>query len=111
VTSILLRRELSYHAVSERYVIREVGRELGRDDARANGQQAFATLDDALASLGTVDAWPILVAPQLRADGEYRISVRASVRRGRLPDALRLLMFWTDDWHRASEWYTWSLPR
>ncbi len=111
VTSIQLRRELSYHTVSERYVIREVGREFGRDDAAENGQQAFATLEDALASLGTVDAWPILVAPQLRTDGEYRISVRASVRRGRLPDALRLLLFWTDDWHRASEWYTWSLPR
>jgi hypothetical protein len=23
--------------------------------------------------------------------------------------ALRVLMFWTDDWHRVSEWYTWPL--
>ena len=38
------------------------------------------------------------------------ISVRAGVRRGRLPSSLRALMFWTDDWHRVSEWYTWSLP-
>ena len=27
-----------------------------------------------------------------------------------LPASLRALMFWTDDWHRVSEWYTWSLP-
>jgi hypothetical protein len=37
--------------------------------------------------------------------------VRASVRRGRLTDALRALMFWSDDWQRESEWYSWSLPR
>jgi hypothetical protein len=44
------------------------------------------------------------------AAGNYRISVRAGVRRGRLPASLRALMFWTDDWRRVSEWYTWSLP-
>ena len=56
-----------------------------------------------------VDGWPVMVEPQLTA-GNYRISVRAGVRRGRLPASLRALMFWTDDWHRVSEWYTWSLP-
>jgi hypothetical protein len=107
VTTIALRRELTYHAVSERYVIREIGRPAGGDGA----QRAFGTLDEALASLGEVDGWPIVVAPQLRAGGDYRISVRASMRRGRLPDALRLLLFWTDDWSRESDWYAWSLPR
>jgi hypothetical protein len=28
-----------------------------------------------------------------------------------LTDALRVLMFWSDDWQRQSEWYAWSLPR
>jgi hypothetical protein len=28
-----------------------------------------------------------------------------------MPYALRVLMFWTDDWHRVSEWYTWPLLR
>ena len=41
---------------------------------------------------------------------QYHVSVRAGVRRGRLPASLRALMFWTDDWHRVSEWYSWSLP-
>jgi hypothetical protein len=107
VTSIVLRRDLAWHAVSERYVVREVG----RADGNGNGQQAFSTLEEALAHLGTIDGWPIVVAPQLRAGGEYAVSVRASVRRGRMPDALRVLLFWTDDWQRESEWYTWSLPR
>src|SRR6185437_1195356 len=56
-----------------------------------------------------VDAWPILVEPQLDG-GNYTISVRAGVRRGHLPASLRAILFWTDDWARVSEWYSWSLP-
>jgi hypothetical protein len=103
VVALKLERELSYHSVSERYVVR---------DPLANGEQkSFASLDEALAALGNVEAWPILVASQVREPGEYLVSVRASIRRGRLTDALRALMFWSDDWQRESEWYTWSLPR
>src|SRR5262245_42140619 len=100
VVALTLRRELAYHAVSERYVVR---------DARSGDQQSYATLEEALKQLGTVDGWPILVEPQLDG-GQYHVSVRAGVRRGRLPASLRALMFWTDDWHRTSEWYSWSLP-
>ena len=102
VVSVTLRREQTYHTVSNRYVV--------RDDSPGAGQDSFATLHEALESIGAVDDWPVLVEPQISADARYRVSVRASVRRGRLPDTLRVLMFWTDSWHRASEWYSWSLP-
>jgi hypothetical protein len=126
VTSIALRRTLTYHAVSDRYLVREPGvaapagppGELPGDETGASdsardrsGQRAFATLDEALEYLGTIEGWPILVTPQVRPDNDYRISVRAGVRRGKLPDALRTIMFWTDQWNRESEWYSWSLPR
>jgi hypothetical protein len=100
IVALTLRRELAYHAVSERYVVR---------DSRSGEQQSYATLEEALKQLGTVDGWPILVEPQLDG-GQYHVSVRAGVRRGRLPSSLRAIMFWTDDWHRTSEWYSWSLP-
>jgi hypothetical protein len=100
VVELMLRRELDYHAVSDRYLVRDV---------RTGNQKSFATLEEALTDLGTVEDWPVLTEPQL-AEGSYRISVRAGVRRGRLPASLRALMFWTDDWHRVSEWYTWLLP-
>jgi hypothetical protein len=100
VVALTLRRELTYHAVSERYVVK---------DTRSGDQQSYATLEEALKQMGTVDGWPILVEPQLDG-GMYQVSVRAGVRRGRLPASLRALMFWTDDWHRTSEWYSWSLP-
>jgi hypothetical protein len=102
LTTLTLRRELTFHAVSERYVVR---------DARSGAQSSFATLEEALESLGTVDGWPILVASQVPRDAECRVSVRASVRRGKLTDALRVILFWNDGWQRASEWYSWSLPR
>jgi Domain of unknown function (DUF4390) len=100
IVELTLRRELAYHAVSDRYVVRDV---------RSDEQQSFPTLEEALGYLGKVDGWPILVEPQLEG-GNYVISVRAGVRRGKLPASLRALMFWADDWHRVSEWYSWSLP-
>ena len=100
IVDLTLRRELTYHAVSDRYVVR---------DTRSRDQLSFATLDEALDYLGKVDAWPILVEPQLDG-GNYTISVRAGMRRGHLPASLRAILFWTDDWVRVSEWYTWSLP-
>jgi Domain of unknown function (DUF4390) len=105
VEELKLQRELSYHAVSDRFVTREF-------DQRTTGEQhSYATLDEALEALGTVDAWPILVTPKLSANRQYRVSLRAGIRRGRLSDTLRVLLFWTDDWHRESEWFSWSLQR
>jgi hypothetical protein len=102
IAAVQLRRELAYHTVSDRYVVR---------DARNGDQQSFPSLEAALDYLGTIDDWPIAVASQLNPSSNYRVSVRAGIRRGRIPDGLRTLMFWTNDWHRASAWYSWSLPQ
>jgi hypothetical protein len=104
VAEYTLRRELLYHAVSDRYVARDV-------DARNNDQHSFSTLEEALEALGTVDSWPFLLAPQLSPNRQYRVSLRAGVRRGRLSDTMRVVLFWTDGWHRESEWFSWSLQR
>jgi hypothetical protein len=104
VAEYTLRRELLYHAVSDRYVTRDVEPD-GAD------QHSYATLEEALEALGTVEAWPFLLSPQVAGNRDYRVSLRAGVRRGRLPDSLRVLLFWTDDWHRESEWFSWSLQR
>ena len=100
VVDLTLRRELAYRTVADRYVVR---------DPASGDQQTFATLDAALQYLGTVDDWPILVAPQLESGAQYVISVRAGIHRGHMSSSLRALLFWTDDWSRVSSWYTWSL--
>jgi hypothetical protein len=100
--SLLRHSELSYQVVTDRYLLRNLD----------NGtQEAFPTLDAALARVGTVEEWPIAVDSQLSPDEEWQISLRAGVRRGHMPDALRALMFWSDAWHRTSDWYTWTLVR
>lgn len=99
---LVRHRELSYHVVTDRYLLRDVD---------SGAQDSFPTLEAALASLGDVEEWPIAVDSQLHGDGPWQISLRAGVRRGHMPDALRALMFWSDAWHRTSEWYTWTLVR
>jgi Domain of unknown function (DUF4390) len=100
IVDLTLQRELAYHVVTDQFVVRDV---------RSGDEKSFDTLKEALAYLGRVDNWPILVEPQLDG-GRYMISVRAGVRRGKLPASLRALLFWTDDWQRVSKWYSWSLP-
>jgi hypothetical protein len=99
---LLRHYELSYHVVSERYLLREVDGEQ---------QLSFPTLGAALGRLGQVDEWPIAVDSQLSPGEQWQIRLRAGVRRGHMPDALRALAFWTDGWHRTSDWYTWTLVR
>jgi len=100
-----LGRELSYHAISDRYLTRDV------DPRTASEQHSYASLEEALEALGTVDAYPLLTTSQVSPNRQYRVSLRAGVRRGRLSDTLRVMLFWTDDWHRESEWFSWSLQR
>jgi hypothetical protein len=100
VLEMTRRRELTYHAVTDRYVL--------RDEAGVE-QESFPTLEAALEKLGRIEDLPILVESQLRGDAPWEVAVRAGVRRGRMPDALRALVFWTDDWHRTTDWYTWML--
>jgi hypothetical protein len=107
VAEYTLKRELAYHAVSDRYVTRDVS----PSPRTGSDQHSYATLEEALEALGTVESWPFLLSPQLSPNRQYRVNLRAGVRRGRLPDTLRVLLFWTDDWHRESEWFSWSLPR
>lgn len=102
VLSLDLRRDLSYHVVSDRYVLSSAdGREI----------ETFPTIEAALQRVGDVVDWPVIVDSQLSGEGPWQVSVRAGVRRGRMPDALRALVFWSDAWHRTSEWYRWTLPR
>ena len=102
VVAVNLNRELSYHSVSERFVV--------SDPLNEGDPQSFASLAEALQEIGRVKDWPILVAAQVPAE-ECTVSLRSSVRRGRLTGSLRVLMFWSDDWLLQSEWYSWSLPR
>jgi len=92
--------ELVYHALSERFLVRNVN----------SGQQtSWPTLEDALESLQVVDRLPLLdqslILPELR----YEVSLRGRLDVRNIPDALRFVLFWVDDWRQQTDWYTWPL--
>ena len=90
--------ELVYHALSERYLVRNLN----------SGEQAsYATLDAALDELRVISGLPILDQALIER-GRHEISIRASIDVHTMPDALRFVLFWADDWRQRSEWYTWS---
>jgi hypothetical protein len=93
--------ELVYHALSDRYLVRNVN---------SGEQVSFATLDAALDSLRVISSLPILDQALVRPERRHEISVRASLDVRTMPDTLRFILFWSDDWRQRSEWYTWS-PR
>ena len=75
-----------------------------------SGEQAsFATVDDALQSMAQVRDVPVLDKNFIEAGRHYDASVRAKIDYGAVPLTVRILMFWVNDWHRESEWYTWTL--
>ena len=93
--------ELVYHALSDRYLVRNLN---------SGEQVSYATLDAALDSLRVISNLPILDQALVRPERRHEISLRASVDIRTMPDTLRFILFWSDDWRQRSEWYTWS-PR
>jgi hypothetical protein len=91
--------ELAYRALSERYLVRNLN----------SGEQAsYATLDAALDALRVISRLPILDQALVSRELRHEISVRANLDVRTMPDALRFVLFWSDDWRQRSEWYTWS---
>ena len=91
--------ELAYRALSERYLVRNLN----------SGEQAsYATLDAALDAMRVISRLPILDQALVSPNRRHEISVRGNLDVRTMPDALRFVLFWSDDWRQRSEWYTWS---
>ncbi len=100
VAELTQRYHLQYNAVSARYILRNDN----------SGQQvSLSTVDAALELLSEVRGLPVLDKALLSAGRRYEASVRAKIDYGSVPFSLRLLMFWHNEWHRESDWYTWTL--
>ena len=100
VANLVQRYHLQYNAVSARYVLRNIN---------SGDQESFATVDEALARLSQIRDVPVLDKSFIESGPHYEANVRAKVDYGAVPLTVRILMFWVNDWHRESEWYTWTL--
>lgn len=100
VAALVQRYELQYHAVSDRYLVRNLN---------SGEQTSYATLDSAVGHLTHISGLPVLDQTLVRLHRRHEFGMRATFELGDMPAALRVLMFWADDVHRSSEWYTWPL--
>jgi hypothetical protein len=100
VASLVQSYEINYHALSQRYLLRNLN---------TGEQQDFGTLEAALEACSEVRGLPVIDAALVEDGPSYEARVRAVVDMSTVPDALGWLMFWADDWSATSEWYTWPL--
>jgi len=99
VASLVQSYELSYHALSQRYLVRNLN----------TGEQFdHGALDGALERLAEVRGLPLIDSSLLESGPIYEFRVRAEIDMRTTPDALSWLLFWTDDWSATSEWYAWT---
>jgi hypothetical protein len=99
VAELTQHYHLQYNAVSARYVLR---------NDNSGQQESLGTIEGALDLLAEVKNIPVLDKSLIQRDRRYEASVRAKVDYGTVPFTLRLVMFWVRDWHRESDWYTWT---
>jgi hypothetical protein len=100
VAELAQKFELSYHALSQRYLVRKLN---------TGEQQDFGTLQAALDRISEVRGVPVIDAALVDPDRRYNVGVRALVDLNTGSDALRWVLFWTDDWSVKSEWFEWPL--
>ena len=100
IAELTQRYHLQYNAVSGHYVLH---------NDNSGQQESIGTVDAALESLSEVRSLPALDKALLSSDRRYEASVRAKFDYGTVPFTLRVLMFWVNEWHRESDWYTWTL--
>lgn len=102
VAALVQSFELNYHALSQRYLVRNLN---------TGEQQDFGTLQAALDRLSEVRGLPLLDATLLEPGTKYDLRVRAVLDLRSAPDTLGWLYFWTDDWSATSEWFEWTHRR
>jgi Domain of unknown function (DUF4390) len=100
VAELTQRYHLQYNAVSARFILR---------NENSGQQQSLSTIEAAIEQLSDVRWLPVLDKALITADRRYEANVRAKIDYANVPFSLRVLMFWVNDWHRESDWYTWTL--
>lgn len=97
VTSASQVIRLSYHALSRQYLI-NVG----------SHQTAFATLQEAVRELGSLQDWPVVEKSMLKKGVPYYAMLRMRLDHNRLPKPLQVSALGSEKWNLISERYRWT---
>jgi hypothetical protein len=102
IAALEQRYQVAYHALSQRYLVRNLN---------TGEQQDFGSLQGALDRVSELRGLPILDTALLAKGPTYEGRIRAVLDLNTAPAALGWLLFWTEDWSQVSEWVTWTLRR
>ena len=91
---------LEYHALSQRYIVRNLN---------SGEQSTFATLFSALNFLGRINQLPLIDAALLEPGNRYDGRMRALLSKEDIPGPLQLIAFWRRGWSLESEWFRWRI--
>jgi hypothetical protein len=94
------RFELAYHALTERYIVRNLN---------SSDQASFATVEAALNYLGRIERLPFIDVAVLDPERVYDVRIKAELDMDEFSGPLRLLTFWRRDFSLESDWYRWPL--
>ena len=100
VAALQQRYEVAYHALSQRYLVRNLN---------TGEQLAFGSLQAALDRVSELRGLPILDSALVEEGPTYEGRIRAVLDLNTAPDVLGWLLFWTDDWSQESDWAVWTL--
>jgi hypothetical protein len=96
------RYQLQYHALTERYIVRNLN----------SGEQAtFGSLSGALDALGTVRGLPVIDDALLSRGERYFVNFRAVLDIKQLSGPMAMVRFLWNDWRIAGDWVEWRLDR
>jgi len=88
--------QLSYSNFSNRYTL---------SNERNSKVQSFSSLDEALKTLGTLSAFPVLNLSELHPAQKYTLRLNINLNRWRLPAPLVLNSILDTDWNLDSGWF------
>ena len=100
IAALEQRYEVSYHALSQRYLVKNLN---------TGEQQDFGSLQAALDRVGELHGLPVIDAALVSDGPVYEGRIRAVLKMNTAPDVFGWLLFWTDDWSAESDWKTWTL--
>lgn len=94
------RYVLEYHALTQRYLVRNLNR---------GDQASFATVSAALSYMGRIERLPFIDAALLAPGRSYDARIRAELDTDEFSGPLRLLTFWRRELSLSSDWFRWRL--
>jgi len=100
LAALNLRYELSYHALSGRYIVTTLN---------TRSRASYATLGEALFNIGSIRDFPLVDVGLLPRKRHCYGEIRAALDIESLPTPIKLTAYTHSDWWLGSDWLTWPI--